>query len=364
MVVASEDVTASSVATGVHASAAAEGNDLDMTSTQTLQGDVSASVDLTLTGEVGGQTTLAAQATGVNLEAAAYDADLTLDADQTTGAVAVAADVTVDAPTGRMLGGALVNANATGNQAALGVQGGRLTADLDQTSAAATRASVTATVQYIPHAAAFSATAIGNTAGSSGTVSAQELTFSQATDAAGSTRASTYVSAGNAWEIQANGTATGNNVHVVNGGGSLDVASSQANAAAVRSEVTLNAYDFGAAGAYASGTGNSATFGNNDALTLIDNLQDNTGAIEVSAEFLSGGVGYDGYASAAAVGNAVTGYACADCPGSFEADSVQTNAAGVTATAAIDAASGRALVGSATAVGNSAVFYTSRPSGD
>lgn len=363
MVDAAGDVTAASTATGVTASAGADGSDLEMTSDQRLEGDVSARVELEL-GQVGGQTTLGAQATGVNLSAAAYDADLTLDAAQTADAVQVSAEVIVDGPTGRVLGGANVGASATANQVSLAVQEGRLTADVVQSSAAATHAGIQATVQYVPAPAAFATTAASNTAGAVGVVAAQELTFGQTVAAGGETLARTYVSAGNAWEIQASATAAGNNVSVLNGGGSLDVASAQDNRGAVRSEVTLNAWDFGAAGASASGTGNSASFGSNDALVLIDNLQINSGGVEVSAEFTSGGAGYDGYASATAMGNAVSGYACSYCPGDFQADNVQTNAGDVRATATLSATSSRSLVGGATAVGNSATFYTSRPSGD
>lgn len=334
-----------------------------MTSAQHLEGDVSARVELQL-GQVGGQTTLGAQATGVDLSAAAYDADLTLQASQTAAPVGVTAEIVVDGPTGRMLDGANVGASATVNQASLAIQEGRLTAAVDQTSAASARADINATVQYVPAPAAFQATAASNSIGATGVVGAQELTFGQTVAAGGQTHARAYVSSGNAWEMQATATAAGNNVAVQNGGGSLDVISAQTNHGGVRSEVTLNAWDFGLGGAYASGVGNSATFGSSDALVLIDNAQINTGGVDVSAEFTSGGSGYDAYLSASAMGNAVTGYACSYCPGDFRADNVQSNAGDVRAVTSATVASGRAVASGATAVGNAATFYTSRPSGN
>ena len=68
------------------------------------------------------------------------------------------------------------------------------------------------------------------------------------------------------------------------------------------------------------------------------------------------------YVGAEAVGNAVTGYACSECPGYLEANNVQTNNGSVSAqTSTTVAGSNRAVITGANAVGNSATFYVSRP---
>jgi hypothetical protein len=60
----------------------------------------------------------------------------------------------------------------------------------------------------------------------------------------------------------------------------------------------------------------------------------------------------------------VTGYACSTCTAYLEATNSQINNGDVTATVAGTVnGQGRAVIGSATATGNSATFYVSRPGG-
>ena len=66
--------------------------------------------------------------------------------------------------------------------------------------------------------------------------------------------------------------------------------------------------------------------------------------------------------TATAMGNAVTGFACSDCNGVANIVNNQTNSAQVAANSTIDMAAGnRSVSASATAVGNNATFYVSRP---
>lgn len=63
------------------------------------------------------------------------------------------------------------------------------------------------------------------------------------------------------------------------------------------------------------------------------------------------------------MGNAVTGFACSDCNGTLAVTNSQTNSVALSATSQIDvAASNRSVTGTATAVGNNATFYVSKPS--
>ncbi len=77
-------------------------------------------------------------------------------------------------------------------------------------------------------------------------------------------------------------------------------------------------------------------------------------------------MGYDLSSTSTAMGNAVTGYACSACGGVMNITSSQSNTADVGATAGIPYAGTngtvRSAVSAATAVGNSATFYVSKPS--
>ncbi len=96
--------------------------------------------------------------------------------------------------------------------------------------------------------------------------------------------------------------------------------------------------------------------------TELSNTQTNTNGTEATASF-TGGNGYDASASATAVANAVTGFACSDCGGVLTATNSQTNSGGVGAAASVTiTGSNRSVNSVATATGNSATFYVSKPS--
>ncbi|HEY0053256.1 MAG TPA: holdfast anchor protein HfaD, partial [Caulobacteraceae bacterium] len=162
--------------------------------------------------------------------------------------------------------------------------------------------------------------------------------------------------------VQASAQAMGNNAAISNQGGSADVVAVQDNRTYVRAQTQLSAYDFGGGAAVAYGAGNALQVGQNDVTANIDVTQVTNGGVEVIATF-DGTQGYDGAASATAVGNAVVGYACSDCGANLTVNNSQTNLDGVSATSATRVAgAGRAVVSGATATGNSATFYVSRPS--
>ena len=146
-----------------------------------------------------------------------------------------------------------------------------------------------------------------------------------------------------------------------NEGGAVVTASDQRNSSFVRASALTTAYDYGRAEAYARGAANDLTVGNNDIYVEIDNTQFNTGGVDVVATF-SGTNGYDVSVGADAVGNSVTGYACSECDGYLEAANTQTNTGNVSAVANTTVAgSNRSVITGASAVGNSASFYVSRP---
>jgi len=77
-----------------------------------------------------------------------------------------------------------------------------------------------------------------------------------------------------------------------------------------------------------------------------------------------GGDGYDITGQATAMGNSVTGYACSECSGRMTVNNNQTNntdvGASVTTTVTGQA---RSVMAITNAVGNSATYYVTHPTG-
>lgn len=116
--------------------------------------------------------------------------------------------------------------------------------------------------------------------------------------------------------------------------------------------------------ASANGVGNSLVAGNfGGDLTLNNNQTNSGGGVEVFSSFSgTGGIGYDASSSAIAMGNAVTGYACATCVNRMAITNRQNNSTGVAATSTVTmTGANRQVNGVSTAMGNTATFYVSQP---
>ncbi len=363
-VVDSEDqITASAYAVGNRASASGDdGVAFQVQSDQTMTGNGRSTVELNLSGESEGPVTLTSQLEGNRLEAQAYGADLGVQAAQTTGAADLIAEASVNGAPGRMLSGGRVQSSSIGNVTALAGSGGVVTADIDQSSAAFTQAYTFGGLQYVPDEAEFTAEAMGNVVASSVTTGDQDLTVRQR-QAGAPVWATVSANAGNAWDLAGRARATANQVSVGNQGGSVISRTDQGNAAGVRAESIVTAYDFGEVTAHAGATANAVHVGNADIYVRVDNSQLNSGGVEAQASFQGNG-GYDAYVGADAAGNTITAYACSDCPGYLEAQNTQVNTGNVSATATTRIDShGRAAITGVNAVGNSATFYVTRPGG-
>ncbi|MBX7248865.1 MAG: holdfast anchor protein HfaD [Caulobacteraceae bacterium] len=360
-----DQVTAATTATGNSLSGAVESGSLDLTASQSMQADAAAETTLNAdTGTISGQVTLVSEAVGNTGDAGAYGADMTANVVQATGNFAFTARTTVNGPTSHQTGGASVGATAIANSQAFGSStGAASTLTVSQSSAALTQADVEAYTQYLPGPAVYSAAATSNNVSSSGTDGTMQLINADQTMTGARTQASTFVSAANAWQIQGSTAAVANNIAATNEDGSLEVAADQSNQSYVQADTVVLAWDYGLASAQAVGVGNSSLAGNNGQYVEIDNTQFNSGGVEVSASF-QGDSGYDSYASATAIGNATTAYACSECQGTLRANNVQTNTNTVNASSTVTlTGSGRAVVGTSTAVGNSASFWVSSPGG-
>lgn len=359
-----DTVAVSNAAMGAALIGGADGRAVDLRSSQDTRGAVVADTSLTLRGETGHVSSVT-QARGNYLAGTAVNTGIEVDASQTLDG-AVTARSRIEETGARLIHGGHVASDAIGNAVALAASGaesarGAVTGRADQTATGEIYAETEARVTYAPAATAFASQASVNAVQAVSAPNAhQDLSVRQTASGAGVT-AWTGVWAGNAWDIAARSRAASNQAAFYNQGGSLIVDVDQQNAAEVRSQTELSAYDFGAAYATAEAAGNEVHAGNNDIYVSIDNAQMNTGGVTASAGF-TGQNGYDAFVGANAAGNAVTGFACSDCGGDLNARNVQTNMGDVraTATTAINGW-GRNVVAGTQAVGNTASFYVTRP---
>lgn len=362
-VVDSQDqVTVGTTVTGNNASGAVENGAITVQSDQDMRGDSVATTTATLGGDTSGPVAIQSTANGNYLAVSAYDADLTVEATQRNTGGLVSATTEVGDETARLLAGGVVAANASSNTTAVYGEGSVVGGTIEQSSSATVQSYSRLDSQYVPAETNVTAQATVNAIGvNSLQTSGQNLAIDQ-TSSGDFVEAEASANTGNGWDLAARARAVANSANLYNSGGSVVTTSSQDNSAFVRSAATTTAYDYGRARAYASGAGNELSVGNNDIFVEIDNSQINTGGVDVSATF-SGTNGYDVYVGAEAVGNSVTGYACSECQGYLEARNTQTNSGDVSAQATtVVAGSNRAVISSATATGNSATFYVSRPS--
>lgn len=355
------EVAVDNAARGNSLSGSVENEALNLTSSQTLQARARSTTQVTLTGEARGPVNLATETRGNDLSASAHGADLAIESSQTVGPTEVTAAAAINGPAPRLIGGASVSTTAVANALALGGTGSVVSGIVIQNADAGVRADILAETQYIPAAAEFISQSTGNrVAVNSASASSQNLIVRQR-QSGDAVTASTSANAGNAWDLAGRARATANQTALYNQGGSVVVTTDQSNLSQVRAASVVTSYDFGAATARAAGAGNEVSIGNNDLYLEIDNAQVNSGGVEASASF-AGTHGYDAYVAAEAVGNRVTGFACARCEARIDAVNDQTNSGTVSATAAtILRGNGRSVVTGANATGNSATFYVSGP---
>lgn len=349
-------------ATGNTFTGSAVGVDIDIVSVQSVQANVGADALLTVVGSSGETTVLSTAAIGNSAEANGfYSASILGDFTQDVGAFEIRAGAEYDGPTGRT--GALTSSTqAIANSLGVGLISSEATAAVTQSSAALVQADDGGVLQYTDGVALFSALAAGNNltgVGDTGTRQAYDVTQSQTGQRV---QASVFVSAGNAQDITAQSTVTGNNISITSEDLPLEVVADQANTSYIRSEAHLSSFDWGAATASAYGVGNSTMAGNFGPSTVLHNTQVNSGGVEVLASF-TGDTGYDAYLASTAIGNAATGYVCSECPpGRLTVTNSQTNSGGVSAYGTTTIGStGRVVQSLTAATGNSGTFYVSSP---
>lgn len=351
---------ATTTATGNSFDGTVDQGDLNVTSNQSLQSNVTASTTLNVASNSGAQTALTTAATGNTGDAGVFAGGLSGTFTQATGATNITANTHIEAPNGSA-GDVASSVQAIGNSQGFGVTSGYSSVTVAQTNQAQVVSDGGGLYGHVSGQATFSAaTAANNVTAASAGGASQYIAATQSNQAP-ITQASQFTNFGNAYLTTTGATATGNNISAANEGSTLSVTANQQNSAYVRAETVSTGYDFGAGSAVSYGVGNSLFAGNAGTETLIDNTQVNDGGgVDVMASY-TGNQGYDASASATAIGNAATGYACAECDGYVGATNRQTNSADVGARSTTSVTSARSVNGVATAVGNTASYYVSRP---
>jgi hypothetical protein len=359
----SDQATVSTYAQGNGLSGGTVGQNASLASTQSMQGNAGADTSMVLGGDTDGYVSATTQARGNSLSVSAYDATLDAEIEQIQGSGEVTARTANTGATTRLIGGARFDASAIANTAALGGQNTVISGTIDQTSDAGVRAGSRIEAQYVPGASVAVAQALGNAIQVTGYASSGQAMVTRQTSTGDVIDADASANAGNGWDLTSRADARANQAVFANAGGSVLVETDQASSTSVRAGAVTTAYDYGAATATARAIANEVQAGNNDIYVEIDNAQLNTGGVEATA-YVSGTNGYDAYVGAEAAGNAVTAYACSTCSGYLEANNSQTNDGMVRAASSTTVAgSGRAVITGATATGNTATFYVSRPGG-
>jgi hypothetical protein len=353
-VVTAEEVSATTTAGANTFGATVYNTDGSLTSNQVNQGAVLAHGVVNVSDSMG-DTNVTTTAVGNSGTATAAGGTLSGFMVQTnSGAVTARSQIEADAA---QAGNVSESSLAAGNSQGLTLNNGSMGARVSQNNQADVAADGGAVIQYVSGTAVVAGTAAGNNIDLNGANQSAARVITDQNNGAANVTASKFTAYGNSNLTVTGATASGNNLNAANTGPLLDVASHQYNTAYVRAQAEGSSYEFGSAQATAYGVGNSVMAGNYGPGLVLDNVQVNDGGgVEVIASF-QGNNGYDGGASATAIGNAVSGYVCNQCSGSMAVNNSQSNNVDIGARSTVSMTGGaRSLAGVATATGNNATF--------
>ena len=362
VVTASSDTTAVTSSTGNSFVGSVVTGNLSVTSSQSLGGNVAATTIVNVASDAGANTVSETAASG-NAGSAVIEGGGAMSGSflQTNGAKTVDAESQINAANAQTTDAAF-SVQATANTQELGAINGSIGAAVTQYNAATTTAHGGVVMGDVVDQGTFSATATGNDMSSVGTNgSAQNLAVGQNNSGA-VTEGAMFANFGQSEVTQTSATATGNNASISNTDGSLQASTNQENDSFVHAQSVETSYLYGGATVDAQGVGNSVVATNVGPSLGLDNVQFNGSAgVESSASF-QGDTGYDTSVNSSAAGNSATGFACSACGGVMSVQNTQTNLGDVSSTSSVGlTGSDRSVRGSATAVGNTATFYTSEP---
>jgi hypothetical protein len=362
----SDDTIAVTTATGNSFTGSAVAGDVDVQSTQGMSSRAFANTHITVGVSSGVNTIQTTAATGNTVDVgAAAGALLSGSFTQSTTGAQTGQDFYAHSQvTGNNAQTENMDAanQAILNSVGFGVTDARINASVIQSNTADALADGGVIFQYIAGNGILSSATVGNnvTSTTEGTTT-QALSVTQSNNSQ-ILQASHWGAYGTSQDTVTSATATANNVNLTNTGGSLDSTVNQSNSSYVRAQAEETSFAYGGASAVAYGVGNSHLAGNQGPTTYVDNTQVNSGnGIQSIANF-SGDTGYDAQVSSTAIGNAVTGFACAPCQATLNARNSQTNSAGVGATSSVTVTgAARSSRATTTAVGNTATFYVTTP---
>ena len=353
-------ITSAAMGNGVSASNAS-GGALKFNSLQQVYGQIQGVSVLNAAGTMGQKTTISTSATGNSADTGMLGGPLTAVANQYAGPAGVLARGQTEAAEG---GAAEFNdtTQAVGNSFIMGLTNASAGVRLSQTTEGGALADGGAIVGQVTGNALVSAQTVGNNATLTGTEGSAFRAVIDQTSRGSVLQGSKFTAFGDSYVSTTAASASANNLHATTQGGLLDVNNHQNNRSYVRAQAEETSAYFSAGTANAYGVGNSLLAGALGPEVTIYNEQVNSeGGVEATASF-GGGTGYDGVASATAMGNAATGYACSECTAKLKADNYQTNSSDVAAIARTTIGGpSRSAIGSAAAVGNNASYYVSAP---
>jgi hypothetical protein len=373
-------VSSVATATGNPFFAGTEAGSLDVESTQSMPGNVTGTVSAVSHVTIGtsaGDVSSFAAATGNTAEGDSDEGGGGLTGNFTQSAAAtwtVKSETDFQAPNAQATSASIAS-QAIANSIGLNVTDASSNVTTNQTNSAHVDAEggsevdggSGATLDFTAGTVAYSTAAVGNNLTGNGSGNASQTLNSTQVANGDLVQAAGFINVGEGQTVQGDATATANNVAVLNTSGPLVVANNQENDTNfTHAQSVATDFQFGTGQATALGVGNSVLAGNQGPSTELDNTQVNTGGIQAQASF-TGDNGFDATSSATAMGNAAIGYACSQCGGVISINNSQvTSGGGVEAdsstTITNTQGSARSATGIATAVGNSATFYVSRPS--
>jgi hypothetical protein len=353
-------LTSTAMGNGISGSNAS-GGDLAVDVQQDVRGAVNSHGVLNAAGAMGQSTVISTSATGNSVDSGMQGGTMRAAVNQYAGPAGVLARGQTEADEGAAVD-FNDNTQAVNNSFGMGLTGAAAGVRLTQTTDGQAFADGGAIIGDVANNATMASQAVGNNATLTGVGGSAFRAVTDQANNADLVQASKFAAYGSSYVTTTAANASANNLHATNEGGLVDVNSVQNNTAYVRAQAEETSATFGSGTANAYGVGNSLMAGTMGGDAVIYNEQTNAlGGVEAVASF-GGGAGYDAVASATAMGNAATGYACSECTSTIRAANYQTNSADISATASMSTTGpSRSAIGSATAVGNNASYYVSVP---
>lgn len=357
-----DETVAVTTATANSYDAYVQGGDLDMDSSQSMSGAATASTALAVTGSSGAQTVTNTAATGNAADGGLYGGILNARVRQQTTGSDISASSFIDAAAAET-GSVSSNVQAIGNSQGFGMEHGAGVMNVQQSNTSRITAYGGGDYDYVDNEAVFTASAAANNVTSNAIGDSRQTIEVIQENTAPATEAHQQTYSDNVYLTTTQSTASGNNISIENETGPVSAYADQTNDSVISAAVQSGANDFGGATAISYGVANSFVAGNYGEGLDIDVNQFNgtEGNVYAESEFL-GQNGYDASVSSNAIGNAATAFACSDCQSTMTVANRQENAANISASSRLAiGGSGRSLSGTATAVGNTASYYVTRP---